>query len=221
MRNIKEFYKTHPNEVAVPLSDEFDKFIENRESELNLADFTDEESYGKFLDLNEHFHMYLNLKNIVGINASNMDYLSYLNTFDHFYVIPKAKKFSADYQKYLESLLEYLEGYIVRVKPLMPLDDVSVFLVYIIINLVNLAYFWLQIIKKLKDDFERMWDNGQVPGWPKETGSVLSNAGAALDLLAFNSAEELASLGLDRLKSALVANGLKCGGYVKVCYLLL
>ena len=124
LRNIKEFYKTHPNEVAVPLTTEFEKFAENRETEINLVDFTDEESYGKFLDLNEHFHMYLNLKNIVGNNASKIDYLSYLNTFDHFYVIPKGKKFSADYQKYLESLLEYLEGYIVRVKPLMPLDDV-------------------------------------------------------------------------------------------------
>lgn len=103
-----------------------EQFVENRDNELYLVDFTDEESYGKFLDLNEHFHMYLNLKNIVGNSASKIDYLSYLNTFDHFYVIPKNKKFSADYQKYLESLLQYLEGYIVRVKPLMPLEDVSI-----------------------------------------------------------------------------------------------
>lgn len=46
----------------------------------------------------------------------------------------------------------------------------------------------------------------------KETGSVLSNVGAHLDLSAFSSPEELASLGLDRLKSALMALGLKCGG---------
>lgn len=36
--------------------------------------------------------------------------------------------------------------------------------------------------------------------------------GAHLDLSAFSSWEELASLGLDRLKSALMALGLKCGG---------
>lgn len=112
--------------MAIPLSSELEKFAETRESEINLVDFTDEESYGKFLDLNVHFHEYLNLKSIVGANAPKIDYLSYLNTFDHFYVIPKGKKFSADYQKYLASLLEYLEGYIVRVKPLMPLNDVSV-----------------------------------------------------------------------------------------------
>lgn len=65
----------------------------------------------------------------------------------------------------------------------------------------------------MKDDFQKMWANHQVPGWPKETGSVLSNTGAPLDLTAFNSWEELSSLGLDRLKSALIAIGLKCGGY--------
>lgn len=46
----------------------------------------------------------------------------------------------------------------------------------------------------------------------KETSSALTHAGAHLDLSAFSSWEELASLGLDRLKSALLALGLKCGG---------
>lgn len=46
----------------------------------------------------------------------------------------------------------------------------------------------------------------------KETGSALANVGAHLELSAFSSWEELASLGLDRLKSALMALGLKCGG---------
>ena len=41
---------------------------------------------------------------------------------------------------------------------------------------------------------------------------TLSTVGDHLDLSAFSSWEELASLGLDRLKSALMALGLKCGG---------
>lgn len=41
---------------------------------------------------------------------------------------------------------------------------------------------------------------------------MLANIGAHLELSAFSSWEELASLGLDRLKSALLALGLKCGG---------
>ena len=56
------------------------------------------------------------------------------------------------------------------------------------------------------------FDVGVFPGWPKEAGSALSSAGAPLDLSGFSSEEELASLGLDRLKTALIALGLKCGG---------
>ncbi len=53
---------------------------------------------------------------------------------------------------------------------------------------------------------------GSFPGWSKESGSAMAHSGAHLDLSAFSSAEELMSLGLDRLKSALQALGLKCGG---------
>ena len=40
----------------------------------------------------------------------------------------------------------------------------------------------------------------------------MTTSGAPLDLSAFSSWEQLASLGLDRLKSALMGLGLKCGG---------
>lgn len=60
--------------------------------------------------------------------------------------------------------------------------------------------------------FEKEWVEGTFPGWTR-TGSVLANTGRAhLDLAPFSKPEELASLGLDRLKSALLALGLKCGG---------
>ena len=68
------------------------------------------------------------------------------------------------------------------------------------------------ILLKLKEDFEKQWESGTFPGWPKETSGALAHTGAYLDLSAFSSAEELASLGLDRLKSALMALNLKCGG---------
>ena len=44
----------------------------------------------------------------------------------------------------------------------------------------------------------------------------MAHSGAHLDLSAFSSPEELASLGLDRLKSGLIALGLKCGGTLQV-----
>ena len=40
----------------------------------------------------------------------------------------------------------------------------------------------------------------------------MAHTGAHLDLSAFSSPDELSTLGLDRLKSALIALGLKCGG---------
>ena len=65
---------------------------------------------------------------------------------------------------------------------------------------------------QVSDEFEKQWEGGNFPGWPKETSGALAHTGAYLDLSAFSSAEELASLGLDRLKSALMALNLKCGG---------
>ena len=55
------------------------------------------------------------------------------------------------------------------------------------------------------------WAEGKVPGWGRE-GGALAHTGAYLDLSPFSSPEELEALGLDRLKSALLALGLKCGG---------
>nr|CAG4646913.1 EOG090X03G1 [Megafenestra aurita] len=190
LKQIKEFYKKHPNEIAVPMSMEFDEFAKQRESGAdeinNLVDFTDEEGYGKYLDLHESYVKYTNLKGI-----QKIDYINYLNIFDRLFDIPKEKK-NGDYRNYLQSLVDYLVDYVSRVKPVMDLD--------------NLFY-------QIEQDFEKDFTAGTFPGWPKDiTESALANTGAPLDLSGFSSVEELASLGLDRLKSALVALGLKCGG---------
>ncbi|RWS28792.1 Splicing factor 3A subunit 3-like protein, partial [Leptotrombidium deliense] len=188
LRNIKEYYKKHQNEISVPMSVEYEEFNKLRETvnDVNLVDFTDEEGYGKFLDLNESFTKFLNLKGI-----EKIDYLSYLSTFDRLFEIPKDKKLNADYRAYLESLLEYLEDYTARVKPLLDLSEQK---------------------ERVLSDFDKQWEAGGFPGWLKEASSALTHTGALLDLSGFSSVEELASLGLDRLKSALMALGLKCGG---------
>ncbi|XP_018328525.1 splicing factor 3A subunit 3 [Agrilus planipennis] len=189
LKQIKDFYRKHPNEISVPMSVEFDELAKAREDpteELaNLVEFTDEEGYGKYLDLHECYEKYINLKGI-----EKVDYIAYLSTFDQLYDIPKERK-TGEYRRYLLALIEYLSWFVQRVKPLMDLDTE------------------LQI--EVNSVLQR-WDSGTVPGWPKETGSALANVGAHLELSAFNSWEELASLGLDRLKSALLALGLKCGG---------
>ncbi|KAG8172909.1 hypothetical protein JTE90_015428, partial [Oedothorax gibbosus] len=190
LREIREFFHKHPHEIQVPMSVEFEelnKLRENTEDNVpeNMAEFTDEEGYGKFLDLHECYEKFLNIRGV-----EKVDYLSYLSIFDQLFDIPKERK-NSDYKKYVESLLEYLENYISRVKPLLDLSDE---------------------MESLTAEFERQWEMGTFPGWSKETESALTHAGAHLDLSAFSSWEELASLGLDRLKSALMALGLKCGG---------
>uniref|UniRef100_A0A1L8DH11 Putative splicing factor 3a subunit 3 n=1 Tax=Nyssomyia neivai TaxID=330878 RepID=A0A1L8DH11_9DIPT len=188
LKQIKEFYKKHPNEISVPLSVEFEELTKSygNQDEMNsLVEFTDEEGFGKYLDLHECFDKYINIRGI-----EKIDYITYLMTFDHLFDIPRDRK-NTEYKKYLDMLLEYLNGYVTRVKPLLDLEG------------------------ELEDTvktFQRDWDNGLFPGWPKETESALTSVGAHLDLSAFSSWEELASLGLDRLKSALMALGLKCGG---------
>lgn len=189
LKSIKEFYRKHPNEISVPMSVEFEELAKMRENpsedSMNLVEFTDEEGYGKYLDLQECFEKYINLK---GVEKS--DYISYLSTFDHLYDIPKDRK-NAEYRRYVESLLQYLIDFIRRIKPL---HDINA------------------DIEEANGEFEMQWKNNTFPGYAKETGSALTNVGAHLELSAFSSWEELASLGLDRLKSALMALGLKCGG---------
>uniref|UniRef100_A0A8C9KUD1 Splicing factor 3a subunit 3 n=1 Tax=Serinus canaria TaxID=9135 RepID=A0A8C9KUD1_SERCA len=161
LKQIKEFHQKHPNEICVPMSVEFEELMKARgypsEEAQNLVEFTDEEWYGRYLDLHDCYLKYINLK-----SSQKLDYITYLSTFDQLFSIPKERK----------------NGYTDRVKPL--LDQNELF--------------------------------GKIQSWPKETSSALTHAGAHLDLSAFSSWEELASLGLDRLKSALLALGLKCGG---------
>ena len=61
----------------------------------DLVEFTDEESYGKFLDLHQLYDRYINLKGV-----EKTDYLSYLGTFDRLFEIPRDKK-SSEYKKWV------------------------------------------------------------------------------------------------------------------------
>lgn len=189
LKGIKDFHKKHPNEISIPLSVEFENLNnlrENPSEEMNnMVDFTDEEGYGRYLDLHECYERYVNLKGV-----EKIDYITYLSIFDHLFDIPKDRK-NSEYRKYIDALLEYLHSYYLRIKPLHNID-----------NEMN----------TVRNEFMIQWEEGTFPGWPKDTSSALANVGAHLDLYAFSSWEELASLGLDRLKSALMALGLKCGG---------
>ncbi|XP_046860760.1 uncharacterized protein LOC124453988 [Xenia sp. Carnegie-2017] len=98
-----------------------------------LVDFSDEEGYGKYLDLHEPYDKYMNIKGIEGSKdlmmfgelhlnfVKRIDYLAYLETFDRLFDIPKEKK-THEYKRYIIVLLDYLYYYCQRVQPLVDLD---------------------------------------------------------------------------------------------------
>lgn len=140
LKQIKEFYKKHPAEVCVPLSVEFEeltKAYSNPEDMAALVEFTDEEGGGRYLDLNECYELYLNLRGV-----EKVDYITYLMTFDHVFDIPKERK-NRDYRKYLETLNDYLHNFILRIHPLLDMDAEIV---------------------KVELDFQKQWLQGAFPG---------------------------------------------------------
>jgi len=159
--------------------------------ENDLVKFSDEEGYGRFLDMNELFTSCQNLKGM-----KRTDYLAYIDTFDRLEDVPKeSTKKTGAYKEYLTQLEAYLLDFLKRVKPLYSIDKDFV---------------------RLDAEFDDNWKKGSCRGWGKEKGhTALVSAGAFLNLSEFNSAAELESLGLDRLKAALIALNMKCGCSLK------
>lgn len=187
---IQAHYHRHPNEIAIPLQVELAELANAYDSAdadqpSLLVEFSDEEGFGRYLDLHECHSKYLNLRNV-----EKHDYITYLMEFDHVFDIPKERK-NMDYKRYVDALIEYLCGFVGRTRPLLDLDAE---------------------MERVRGKFQRQWEAGQFPGWPKEHGSAMVHDGAHLDLSAFANVGELATLGLDRLKSALMALGIRCGG---------
>ncbi|KAJ1357799.1 hypothetical protein KIN20_016031 [Parelaphostrongylus tenuis] len=83
-----EFQKMH-EEIAVP-----------ERKETDMDQFTDEEGYGRFLDMHALHALYLNLKAV-----KKIDYITYISLFDKFVDIPKnTTKKTGVYKEYLEAL---------------------------------------------------------------------------------------------------------------------
>jgi len=57
--------------------------------------FTGEEAYGRFLDLNEAYNLYVALKGVTPVS-----YMTYLEEFDRFTRVPPDTKATPAYQAY-------------------------------------------------------------------------------------------------------------------------
>jgi splicing factor 3A subunit 3 len=156
--------------------------------------FSGEEVFGKYLDLHEQYQLYRNIPD--DLFREEVDYLGYLERVPDLAVVPEDKKGSKAYGAYVESLCSYLAGFCVRVRPL---EDLT--------------------LGALRQSFELDWSRGEVPGW--RSGGSGDGGGGGVDVHtdvdpndgAWTCAADIvASAGGERLKAALEARGLKCGG---------
>ncbi len=162
----------------------------NLNIDINV-DFSGVEVYGKYLDLNRLFLQYCNLPNFP---AKVQDYLQYLDRFNSFFHIPESSKLSKQYASYITELWNYLDSFLHRTQPLIELE--------------NFTIDW-------QSNFEQKWETGQVSGWKLKSSAPDASQAQPLRLGMFHDVLELEALGIDRLKEALVALGLKCGGSLK------
>lgn len=110
-----------------------------------------------------------------------------MDKFDN--ISRQVTKKTGAYKEYLTNLKNYLVSFMERTRPMYDLN----------------AEF-----KKSDSDIDKGLDEGTLPGWSLEKAAGMQPT--AIDLTPYGSATELEGLGLERLKGALMAMGLKCGG---------
>ena len=147
---LKEIHRRHPNLQVEDLEKNYRKRSREEMEEdrmfggKNLLTtaisnmFTGEESWGRFLDLNNFHELFLNLKGV----RTNISYIDYLKTFQGFRHLRQQTK-NEDYLKYLIQLQEYLESFLKRVQPIINHD---------------------KLMNKISLDFEQAWESGTAPG---------------------------------------------------------
>lgn len=159
--------------------------------EVNV-DFSGEEIFGKYLDLNP---LFLQFCNVMKTGSIEQDYLQYLERFQMFFYIPSEVKNSKAYFDYLVELWNYLTGFYKRIHPLIDID---------------------RVIGEWEKEFDGKVESGEIKLKGGNTNNQNNNGNKKepqpLRLGMFNDPKELEALGMDRLKEALEALGLKCGG---------
>ncbi len=183
----KEYHTKYPSEL--PQAATYDVSVD--------VLFSGEEIFGKYLDLNDHYQTFANLAMKYSIEQ---DYLQYLERFNNFFYLPEGLKASKAYLDYLQQLFEYLYDFFGKVHPLVDLGE---------------------LMREWRAEFEQRCLSGQAPGYKLSASSMAASSAVngsssaapqELRLGMFGDVKELEALGMDRLKEALEAAGLKCGG---------
>ncbi|KAJ1940270.1 Pre-mRNA-splicing factor sap61, partial [Linderina macrospora] len=114
-------------------------FVGTQDMDKLDAMFSGEERIGRYVDLNEPYELFVNLKGVTRIT-----YLEYLDEFAKFEAIERKNKAHEDYGRYLDSLQAYFEGYVGRAMPLFDLPKVQ---------------------REAQEQFEADWHDQKVNGW--------------------------------------------------------
>lgn len=154
-----------------------------------LVEFTDEEGYGRYLDLMPCHVAYLQ---VIKHDQVKQNYLTFLDRFDRFTDLSRDRKLTQAYKNYLDMLLEYFRDYSRRAKPLFDYSDLE---------------------SKADEKFQQQWNDMTFPGWFNDADRLRTRSDTQMvEIETYKSKEELMELGLDCLKTELQARGLKCGG---------
>lgn len=152
-------------------------------------EFTDEEGYGRYLDLTKCHEAYLQ---IIKRQESKPNYLTFLDNFDRFTDFEREQKLTTTYKNYVEMLLDYFRNYCERAKPLFDHQDME---------------------RVVHENFLEQWNKKTIPGWFRDVDRLsASESVKMIEIESFKSYEELMQMGLDCLKKELQVRGLKCGG---------
>ena len=142
---IKEIKMLNKSGNDINHSTTSDKIFNNLISEINLKTlFSNEENFGKCLDLHELYHEYINIPNIFNNNSNKemknnnniltnktmdniikFDYLNYLKNIDNFNNIPLKVKKTDEYIKYIKHLAQYLKTFFVKIYPLVNFNEIQ------------------------------------------------------------------------------------------------
>ncbi|PKI72437.1 splicing factor SF3a60 homolog [Punica granatum] len=187
LKEIREYHRKHPAARVVDTNEEFEELLK----EEPQIEFSGEEAMGRYLDMHELYHQYVNSK-----FGEPIEYTAYLDTFARLEKISRRLKLSRQYREYLEKLLEYLVYFFERTEPLQDLD---------------------RIFSKVQSDFEEKWASNKVEGWENggQENGLVPLQHTVIDLDYYSTVEELMEVGPEKLKEALGALGLKSGGTVQ------
>ncbi|TQD69433.1 hypothetical protein C1H46_045034 [Malus baccata] len=186
LKKIHESHRKHPV-VRVVDANEENEILFKEDPQI---EFSEEEAFGRYLDLHEIYNQYINSK-----FGEPIEYSAYLANISQPQQLPRTLKSSRQYRACMETLLAYLIYFFQRTEPLQHLD---------------------RIFLKVETEFEESWADGNVKGWEnekQETGHVQDQL-TMINLDYYSTVEELMEVGPEKLKVALASLGLKTGGTV-------